>query len=292
MGYASSFRAFGMTLLLLGGAMLLPYILALLTSEGEADAYLFGALVTIIAGGGSYVASMGGRGVPGDLRAAIVVILLWWCIGPAFAAIPFFFAMGSFADAYFEAVSAITTTGGWLSNEGAIENKPGILWRGLLQWLGGLSSLAIAAAIFVRPAFIGIDTLLPPFSRGDRASYLRAIQNAVTAFFSVYLLLTVTSCISQMLSGAPVLDAVVISMSAVASGGFVPNSEGLAAYPFIITGVLFPFLILGGANFVLITRIMQGQAKRNRDVETRVYLLAVLIAVSYTHLTLPTIYSV
>ena len=276
MGYASIFRAFGVTLLILGGAMLLPFVVALFIPGEPADNYLFGATVTLIAGGGCYVASMGNRKA-GDFRSAIVVILLWWIIAPAFGAIPLIFSMGSFQDAYFEAVSALTTTGAWLSNEKAIASAPAMLWRGQLQWLGGLASLAIAAAIFIRPAFIGIDTLLPPFSRGDRASYLRAIRNATVGFFGAYLLLTTTSFIIQMLLGAPVLDAAVISMSAVSSGGFIPRETGLAAYPFAVTGALLPFMVLGGANFILITRLMQGTTSRNRDVETGVYFLAILV---------------
>jgi len=276
MGYASIIRAFGVTLLILGGAMLLPYFVAFMTPGEAADNYLYGAAVTLIAGSGCIVLSMGRR-IAGDFRSAILVILLWWIVAPAFAAIPFMFTMGSFLDAYFEAVSALTTTGAWLSNEAAITNAPGMLWRGQLQWLGGLASLAIAAAIFIRPAFIGIDTLLPPFPRGDRASYLRAIRNATVGFFSAYLLLTTTSFIIQMLIGAPVLDAAVISMSVVSSGGFIPRADSLAAYPFAVTGALLPFMMLGGANFILITRLMQGKARRNRDVETGVYFLAILI---------------
>ena len=248
MGYASIFRAFGFTLLILGGAMFLPFVTALLIPGETADNYLYGAVVTLIAGGGCVAASTGPR-LAGDFRSAILAILLWWIIAPVFAAIPFMFSMGSFLDAYFEAVSALTTTGAWLSNKAAIESASGMLWRGQLQWLGGLASLAIAAAIFIRPAFIGIDTLLPPFSRGDRASYLRAIRNATVGFFGAYLLLTTTSFIIQMLLGAPVLDAAVISMSAVSSGGFIPRESGLAAYPFAVTGALLPFMVLGGGKF-------------------------------------------
>ncbi|MEL7488770.1 MAG: potassium transporter TrkG, partial [Pseudomonadota bacterium] len=146
-----------------------------------------------------------------------------------------------------------------------------------LQWLGGLASLAIAAAIFIRPSFIGIDTMLPPFSRGDRESYLRAVRNAIAAFFSVYLALTLISFIVVTLAGADSLDAAVIAMSAVASGGFVPDENGLAAFPFAVTGALLPFLVLSGANFTMIARTARGVAGRNRDVETGAYLAAIIV---------------
>jgi len=276
MGQASIVRAFGTTLLILGVAMLFPYVLALALSDDAASSYLFAAAITIFAGAGGLVASTDQRVVT-DFRGAVIVILLWWVIAPLFASIPFILNGDTFIDAYFEAVSAMTTTGAWLSNEAAISSEAGMLWRAQLQWLGGLASLAIAASIFIRPAFIGIDTLLPPFSRGDRASYLRAVLNAIASFFTVYLVVTLASFILQMFAGAPVLDAAVISMSAVASGGFIPHENGLSGYAFGVTGVLLPFIVLSGVNFILLTRILRGSTSRNRDVETGFYLLAIFI---------------
>ena len=276
MGQASIIRAFGFALIILGAAMLVPYFIALGSEEAHAEVYLFGAALTIFIGSGAFLASSDRR-MPADLRGAVVLILLWWIVAPIFAAIPFLLTEYTPLDAYFEALSAITTTGAWLSIEGAVASPSGMIWRAQLQWLGGLASLAIAAAIFIRPAFIGIDTLLPPFSRGDRASYIKAIQNAAFGFLWVYLLITVLCFGTQMLAGMPILQASVVAMSAVSSGGFVPHADGLGHYPFAVTGTLLPFIILGGANFVLITRLLRGSARRNRDVESGVYLLAIAI---------------
>ena len=276
MGYAAVFRAFGLSLIFLGVSMIAPMFVALFTSPDTADDYLFASIVTVLCGGG-VLACSASRRTGSDFRAAVVFILLLWIVSPAFAALPFVFENASLIDAYFEAVSALTTTGAWLSKEAAIANPAGALWRAELQWIGGLASLSIAAAIFIRPAFIGIDTLLPPFSRGDRASYLRAVRNAVGAFVGVYLIITLSSFILQMLVGAPVLDALIISMSAVASGGFVPHENDLSAYPFAVTGALLPFLVLSGANFILIARNFSGGAGRSRDVETGVYLISIII---------------
>ncbi|MEL7489910.1 MAG: potassium transporter TrkG [Pseudomonadota bacterium] len=276
MGQASIVRAFGLMLIIIGVAMVGPFLLALALGEPSAERYLFGAFVALLTGAGGLAASTDRRVVT-DFRGALVITLLWWIAAPAFASIPLALSDLSIFDAYFETVSAMTTTGAWLSNEAAIADRPEMLWRAQLQWLGGLSSLAIAAAIFIRPAFVGIDTLLPPFSRGDRASYLRAIRNAVISFSSVYLLVTLVCFILQMLAGTPVLDAGVISMSMVASGGFIPHADGLSAYPFAATGFLLPFIIIGGANFILVTRITRGAAQKSRDVETGVYLLAIVV---------------
>ena len=276
MGQANILRAFGVMLVIVGVSMLAPMVLAFFTQPDSAASYFLGALISVLVGAGCLAAVTDRRDTT-DLRGAISVILLWWIVGPAFAMIPFLFEGAGLDAAYFDAVSALTTTGAWASNEAASASAAGALWRAQLQWLGGLASLSIAAAIFIRPEFIGIDTMLPPFSRGDRASYLRAIRNAVKSFFSVYLLLTLSCLVLLMLAGAPVLDAVIISMSAVASGGFVPNAQSFAAYPFAVIGALLPFLILAGANFTMVTRMLRGAAGRNRDVETGAYLGAIIV---------------
>ena len=275
MGLTSIFRGFSALLLIIAVAMLGPFAVAAIGGEEHAGAYLFGALAALFAGGGAFAASLGRR-PPSDFRGVLIIILLWWAVIPAFAAIPFAMQSMTLSNAYFEAVAALTTTGGWLSPSEALSSQAGVLWRAELQWLGGLASLAIAAAIFIRPAFIGIDTLLPPFSRGDRDSFLHPLRNAVTAFGSVYVFITFVAFCLLAITGAPPFDALIMGMSAVASGGFIPHSEGLAGYASGATYVFFAFMLLSGANFVLIARLMRGRKGRVKDVETLAYLLIAL----------------
>lgn len=266
-----------MLLLILAAAMVAPLLLAFAGGEETAGAYLFAAAVTAMVGGGAYVASIGKRSASG-FRGALSVILIWWALVPAFAAPPLMAEGLSFADAYFEAVSALTTTGAWLSYEAAIASPSGMLWRATLQWLGGLASLAIAAAIFIRPAFIGIDTLLPPFSRGDRNSYLKPLRNAAVSFAAVYAVVTLAAFAAMAFAGAPTLDAVIMAMTTAASGGFIPKVEGVAAYNTNIEVALFFFTLLGGVNFILIARVIKTEREKLRDIETGAYLMIVIWA--------------
>lgn len=278
MGLASILRGFAAMLLIVGAAMIAPLLTALAGGEESAGAYLFGVVASLIAGGGAYAASLGPT-PPSDFRGALIIVLLWWAVVPVFAAIPLAAGTLNFADAYYEAVTAVTTTGGWLSDANAIASRAGTLWRAQLQWLGGLASLAIAAAIFIRPAFIGIDTLLPPFSRGEKDSFLRPLRNAATAFMSVYAFITFFAFSALAVAGAPTFDAVIMALSVVASGGFIPAPGGLEAYIPAVSVTLFPFIVLSGANFVLIARILRGARGRVRDVETGAY-LAILVSVA------------
>lgn len=277
MAVGNILRSFAVMLFVIAIAMIAPMLLSLLENQAATGAYVYGAVAAALCGGGAYAASLGKR-PPTSFRGALIIILLWWAVIPVFAAIPFMGEGLTFTDAYFEAVSALTTTGAWLSNEAAFASHARALWRAELSWLGGLASLAIAAAIFIRPAFIGIDTLLPPYSRGDRGSHLRPLRNAVVSFVGVYSIMTVAAFSMIALAGAPTLEAIILAMTTVSSSGFIPNSEGLSAYPTAVLLPIFVFTVLGGVNFILIARVMKGERERLRDIETGAYFLIVLWA--------------
>ncbi|MCA8889285.1 MAG: TrkH family potassium uptake protein, partial [Parvularculaceae bacterium] len=279
MGLTTIIRAFGIALVILGLAMVLPIVVALAIHDPAVADYFFAACITFFFGAGCIAASAG-RPAPTDIRGALLIVLLWWVVAPVFGALPFVVGGEPFIEAYFESVSALTTTGAWLLEGEARSSAPGMLWRAIMQWIGGLGSLAIAAAIFVRPVFVGIDTLLPPFSRGERDSYLHAIKNAVISFFSVYLLITTTCFAALLLANSPVLDAGVTAMSVVASGGFVPGFHGQEVYSPHAPGVLLPFLFLSGANFILIVRLLRMRRQNLRDIETGAY-ATIIVCVAF-----------
>ncbi len=277
MAWVGILRSFAAMLFIIALAMVPPTLLALATNAPTLSGYVFAIAAAVLVSGGAYAASIGSRH-PAGFRGALIVILLWWIVVPFFAAVPIMAEGLSFSDAYFETVSAMTTTGAWLSADGAIASYSGALWRAELQWLGGLASLSIAAAIFIRPAFIGIDTLLPPFSRGDRDSFLRPLRNAVLSFAGVYAIVTLAAFSTIALAGASTFDAAILAMTTAASGGFIPHPDGITAYPMGVLISLCFFTLLGGVNFVLIARIVKGQKERLRDLETGAFLLIVLWA--------------
>ncbi len=277
MGLSSILRAFSAILFCVGAAMLAPFLLAVAHNEPSAGRFVFGSVATLLAAGGAFAASMG-RAPPTDFRGVLIVILLGWAVAPAFAAIPMALGPMSFGDAYFEAIAAVTTTGGWLSREAAVASPSMMLWRAILQWIGGLGSIAIAAAIFIRPAFIGIDTLLPPFSRGDKNNFMRPLRNAVFTFSGIYAGLTLIAFLAFAVTGVSTLDACVLALSGVASGGFLGGADNPSALSTATIVVLFVVMALAGSNFVVIARVVRGAKERVRDVENGAYVAIILFA--------------
>lgn len=268
-------RYFGFSLLLLGAAMAAPAALAIFSRVPAAGNYAFSAAATIFTGG-CLILLAGGAPRRIDLRSTMLLVFLWWTAAPLFGALPLWLDDWSFVDGYFEIVSALTTTGATLDRAAFAADRVDLFWRAALQWLGGLSSLAIAAAIFIRPAFVGADTLIPSFSTGERSSYAHAIGTAARSFVLVYAFITAVAITLLALNGASLVDAAILAMSTAASGGIVPHPEGLSAYPITLMLALAPFVVLSGVNFILLERTARGQPIVFHDLESAAYLALVL----------------
>lgn len=266
----SILRAFGTALLLLAVLMIGPWAAAASDGGDEASAFLYASAATGIFGLSLILMSRGETG-GNKIDDAMLIAVCWWVGAPLFAGLPFFLGGHSLIDGYFEAVSALTTTGGWLSATDARATAAGMLWRAELQWIGGLSSMAIAAAIFIRPSFVGTDALLPPFSLDEGGSHVKSIWSAAGAFAPAFGLLTSVAIIALVAAGAPPFEALILAMSTVASGGFSPRIDGLVGYETKIAAVLTPVIFLSGANFILLARMTSGRIGRMRDIETGAY---------------------
>lgn len=275
MGMPSIIRALGVGLIFLGLAMILPAIYAVTRAEQIAP-WVFGATATILFGTGLYL-STGSKRPATDFRGGILLVLLWWLISPLFAALPFILNGTGFSNAYFESVSALTTTGAWLSLEDILADKIGLLWRAMLQWIGGLVSIAFAASVIVRPAFYGLDTLAVPFSRGEQDSYLRSFRNALQTFLLVYSVLTAICFMVLLIEGVDVYSSVIISLSIQASGGLIPHADGLSGYSASLPSLLLPFIFFSGMNYILISLMMRGIWRKSDNIETEVYIFMIFI---------------
>ncbi|MEL6369383.1 MAG: potassium transporter TrkG [Pseudomonadota bacterium] len=274
MNLVATFRLLGFGIVILGTLMTVPFLSALGKEGANASGYFFGSLVSLFCGWGLLILGAG-RALPEDIRETMLCVVLWWTLAPLFGAVPFMFEGLSGVQAYFEAVSALTTTGAWLSEEAARSSQSTILWRALMQWLGGFTSLAIAAAIFIRPVFVGVDTVQAPFARGEQSSYGQALFTAGKTFLLAYVGVTFLASLMLALAGAPAFDAMILAMSTMASGGFIPSNEGVSAYSPMVLATLLPFLFLSGVNFIFIAGISLGRQPRLQDTETGAYCLIV-----------------
>ena len=218
-----------------------------------------------------------------NLRQAFVLTTLSWMIIPAFGALPLAFAdlQLSYTDAFFEAMSGITTTGSTILT-GLDYAPPGILlWRSLLQWLGGIGIVAMAVAILPMLQVGGMQLFRMESSDSSDKVLPRATQ--LIAFIGfIYLGMTMLCALLYWSFGMTGFDAVTHAMTTIATGGFSTHDESIGYFKSAaIDTIAIVFMLLGSLPFVLYLRGLRGNPGALwRDSQVRWFLAIVVLTVS------------
>lgn len=264
-----------------GGAMAVPALLAWLRPDTAPTGYLFGIFVAL---GLAVMFIAVGQGFPrrpivrSGMRELFLALIMFWGGIPFLAAIPFVIGGMPLVDGWFEAVSALTTTGGWLSDTAAHATGHDMIYRASLQWLGGIVSLATAGAVFVRPEFIGVAPLVPPFSRGESGSFIRAFDRAVWTFLPVYSVITAAGFLCFVFAHVPVVDAATMAMSYISTGGFVPAGGGILSYSPGAIAIAMVLMCFGAVNFIVVSGLLlsrTGRLRSTKDEETAAFIILI-----------------
>ncbi|MGB0652441.1 MAG: TrkH family potassium uptake protein [Thermoplasmatota archaeon] len=219
-------------------------------------------------------------------REAYLTVGAGWLVLVALATLPFLFSgtLRNPADAFFEAMSGLTTTGSTVIDV-PLESvdRSVMLWRGLLQYLGGMGIIVLSVALLARLTHGGMQ-LLAAETPGTEVTRIRPrlAQTAKTlwllyagfsvVFLAVFLLL-MRFHIGMDWSDA-LYDAVLHTFTTLATGGFSNHSESMGYYDSVWVEVLVTFfMLLGGISYTLHYHWLHGDLKRLwRDQELRLYL--------------------
>ena len=280
MDFRTIFSAVGALTAALGVAMLLPTLADLVAGHEDWQVFLLSSLITIIFGTGLW-ASSSGRGAELNLRQAFLMTVLIWVVLTIFAALPLYLSeLGlSFTEAMFEAMSGITTTGSTVITT-LDTAPPGILlWRGLLQWFGGLGVVVMAIAVLPMLRVGGMQMFrAEAFETPDKI--LPAATQIATAMIVIYCILTLACAMAYWVAGMSAFDAGVHALSTVATGGFSTRDASLGAFDQpAIHYVAVVFMILGALPFVLYIGVLQGRLSQlYRDSQVRLFLILLGLA--------------
>ena len=269
----------GVLLATLGCAMMVPAVIDLAVANDDWRVFTASALITLMVGVSLWLSA---RGAPGHIgyRQAILMTVGSWVAMAAFGALPIYWSgiVPTYTDAYFEAMSGLTTTGATVivGLDGA---PPGILfWRGLLQWLGGLGIIVMAVAVlpmlqvggmqlFKVEAFDTADKILP------RATQ---ISGMLTMLFVI---ITLVCAIAYSIAGMSLFDAAIHAMTTVATGGFSSHDASMGYFDSaVIDWICVVFMCLGSLPFLLYIKALRG-APGSIFIDTQVRTFFAFIAV-------------
>ena len=268
------FMVVGWLLVALAGAMLAPAVVELETDGRQWHAFLLSAAVTLFIGG-LLVSACRTEGAMGGLRQAFLMAVLSWVALGAFAALPFLMAdMGiGFTDAVFEAISGITTTGSTVLT--GLDGMPKgiLLWRALLQWLGGVGIVVTAIALFPLLQVGGMQ--LFRIESGDRSEKVLPRAGQIAGFIGVlYVTLTLVLAIALAAAGLPPFDAIAHAMTTIATGGFSTRDASIGHYSSAaVDWIVTVGMVAGSLPFVLYIQALRGRPGRLwRDTQVRAFL--------------------
>ncbi len=280
--FRPTFLVIGLLLTTLGCAMLLPAIVDLMAENEDWRVFMLAGTLSILVGAGLYGGARGTTTSLGTKQAFVMTVATWVTLA-LFGALPYFWSgmVPTFTDAYFESMSALTTTGSTVIT-GLDTAPPGILfWRGIQQWLGGLGIIVMAVAVlpmlqiggmqlFKIEAFDAAEKIMP------RATQISGSITLAFVFFTVL-------CIFAYLgAGMSFDDAVIHGMTTVSTGGFSTKDASLGYYDSdLIDAIAVIFMIVGSIPFILYVKAFRETNTTSiwRDSQVQVFLMVLSIFV-------------
>jgi trk system potassium uptake protein TrkH len=271
----------GILLVVLAAAMALCAVVDLWYGSPDWHAFISSAFYCVFVGGG-LIFSNHDHTANFSIKQAFILTVFSWSSLAAFATLPFMLSSYkiSFTDAYFEVMSGLTTTGSTVL-VGLDTMPPGLLlWRGVLQALGGVGIIVMAMAILPMLKIGGMQLFRTESSDKSEKILPRATQ--LSASISMVYISLVTSCtVLLWLAGMSMFDAVNHSVAAVSTGGFSTHDASVAYYNNVhIEVILDIFMLLGGMPFVLFVQMAYGNYRPLLlDSQIRWYLSTLLIGI-------------
>ncbi|WP_117193805.1 TrkH family potassium uptake protein [Rhizobium terrae] len=274
--------------LYLSTAMFLPALVDLY--YGHDDWQVF-AMSGFLVGGLAAAAALATRGPPPvfNKRLGFLLVNVLWVMFSLVGAIPLFLAEHelSFAQALFESISGITTTGSTVV-VGLDTMPPGILlWRSILTWLGGIGIVGLG--LFVLPFLkVGGMSIFKLESSETNDRPFARLASFTRAFLIVYVLLTIACAVAYDIAGMSHFDALNHAMSTIATAGFSTHDMSFAYFDntaILLVGAIF--LTLCSLPFsVIILLALRGRLDAVRDPQIAVfigYLCAISVALAVYH---------
>ena len=274
----------GILVIFLGLTMFAPLIVDLGEDNGHWPVFATSAAITIVSGGFLALASSNGTHIGLDIQKTFLLTTLVWVVLSIFASIPFLlgFTNANIVDAIFEAVSGITTTGSTVLSELDKLPKGLLLWRGILQWLGGIG-IIVVAMVFLPELRVGGMQIF----RAEGFDTLgKILPRATTIAFQIsiiYVGITIACGLAYVLAGMNFFDAVVHALTTVATGGFSNYDDSFSVFSWKVEYVAILFMILSALPFVRYVQLINGQGTavfKDPQVKTFFVLICALVLLS------------
>ncbi|MDC0167245.1 TrkH family potassium uptake protein [Candidatus Pelagibacter sp.] len=278
--YKTVFFTLGILQIILGVSMFVPIIVQFIYAE--IDSSFFGASIVTIVFGALFFLTNIDHDRKVNLQQAFLLTALSWLSVAIFGSLPFIFSSMemSITDAFFESMSGITTTGSTIISN--LENAPKgiLLWRAILQWLGGIG--IIVMAITLMPIMnVGGMQLFKISSNDSSEKILPKSKEIALRLIYIYSALTAVCAISYWIFGMGKFDSLTHSMTTIATGGFSNYNQSIGYFDSIYIEISsMMFIILGSIPFICYIKFLNGNKKIfSSDTQIKSFLKIIILSI-------------
>ena len=221
----------GYLLIALSLVMLIPMLIDLGIGNDTWKSFITSAVITF---GFGFTFLISTRNEANDkilMQDAFLITSLSWLSISIFAALPFYFSENDLdiTNSIFESMSGITTTGSSIIQNVEILTEGMLIWRGLLQWIGGIGIIVMAVSILPVLRVGGMQVFRAESSDTTDKILPRTTQIA-SAVILIYLILSLICLVAYWFCGMNFFDAIVHSMTTIATGGFSTQNNSFASF--------------------------------------------------------------
>ena len=259
--YKTVFFTLGLLQVILGFAMIIPVVAQLIYQEFDSS-FISSGIITVVFGVLFFLSNLD-HDKKLNLPQAFLLTALSWLSIAIFGSLPFIFSNLnlSITDSFFESMSGITTTGSTIIQDLEIAPKSILLWRAILQWLGGIG--IIVMAITLMPIMNVGGMQLFKISSNDTAEKILPKSKQISIrLIIIYSILTFICAFFYKLFGMNFFDSLTHSMTTIATGGFSNYNQSIGHFDsFLIEITSMIFIILGSIPFIAYIKFLNGDKK-------------------------------
>tara|TARA_Y100000996_G_scaffold399849_1_gene369267 strand:+ start:23 stop:1444 length:1422 start_codon:yes stop_codon:yes gene_type:complete len=277
----------GVLLVVLGFSMMAPYAMQLVYNE-DSHSFISSAFVTIFIGILFVLANLE-KEFKLNLRQTFLFSTLAWLMVATFGSLPFILSPKefTFSEAFFESMSGITTTGATIITN--LDNSPKsiLLWRAIMQWLGGIGIIVMAITILPLLKVGGMQLFKMEGPDTTEKILPRTIEVA-TIIISTYFSLTLLCGFFYWIFGMSIFDSISHAMTTIATGGFSTHNDSIGFFKSsnieIIASI---FIVLGSIPFISYLKFIKGNNKiffKDVQIKGLIYLIVISVLIMFVYL--------
>ena len=260
--------------------MLIPTFAAWWYHEADIGAWVVSSAITWLSSWWMLLAGRNAEKRVGE-REGYVIVATIWLVYSMFGMMPFWLsgALPSITDAWYETMAGFTTTGSTVFTDVAAQTHSILLWRSLMQWIGGMGIIVLSVAILPMFGLGGMQLYSAEVTGVSYEKLSPRIADTAKHMWLTYIVLTIGEGVLLWLFGMGGFDAVCHSMATISTGGFATHNDSVIGYTPAIQWIIMLFMLLSGINFTQLIYAFRGKPQRLfQDEETRWYICACFVA--------------